>query len=79
MHGARNTERMVTNLMFLNCFFVFLVGGASSAVRYGFDPHDDSDNLRIHNNIVYNNGEPALLWLWLLLFPAVGVLLELAP
>lgn len=24
---------------------------------YGFDPHDDSDNLRIHNNLVYNNGE----------------------
>ncbi|CAM9691859.1 unnamed protein product, partial [Discosporangium mesarthrocarpum] len=23
---------------------------------YGFDPHDDSDHLRIHNNNVYNNG-----------------------
>lgn len=25
--------------------------------QYGFDPHDDSDNLRIHNNVVYDNGE----------------------
>lgn len=24
---------------------------------YGFDPHDDSDNLRIHNNVVWNNGK----------------------
>lgn len=28
---------------------------------YGFDPHDDSDNLRIHNNVVWNNGEGLLL------------------
>ena len=23
---------------------------------YGFDPHDDSDFLTIHDNVVYNNG-----------------------
>ena len=25
-------------------------------IGYGFDPHDDSDHLTIHNNHVYNNG-----------------------
>lgn len=25
-------------------------------IGYGFDPHDDSDDLTIHNNHVYNNG-----------------------
>ena len=25
-------------------------------IGYGFDPHDDSDYLTIHNNHVYNNG-----------------------
>lgn len=29
----------------------------SSPRYYGFDPHDDSDNLRIHNNVVWDNGE----------------------
>ncbi|CBJ26769.1 Mannuronan C-5-epimerase [Ectocarpus siliculosus] len=28
---------------------------------YGFDPHDDSDNLRIHNNIVYENGNHGII------------------
>jgi len=25
-------------------------------IGYGFDPHDDSDDLTIHNNHVHNNG-----------------------
>ncbi|CAN0091526.1 unnamed protein product [Ectocarpus sp. 6 AP-2014] len=29
--------------------------------QYGFDPHDDSDNLRIHNNIVYENGNHGII------------------
>ncbi|CAM9510435.1 unnamed protein product [Discosporangium mesarthrocarpum] len=29
--------------------------------EYGFDPHDDSDNLRIHNNIVWNNGNHGII------------------
>ncbi|CBN74601.1 mannuronan C-5 epimerase [Ectocarpus siliculosus] len=29
--------------------------------KYGFDPHDDSDNLRIHNNIVWDNGDHGII------------------
>ncbi|CAM9575969.1 unnamed protein product, partial [Hapterophycus canaliculatus] len=29
--------------------------------QYGFDPHDDSDNLRIHDNIVYDNGNHGII------------------
>ncbi|CAM9170241.1 unnamed protein product [Scytosiphon promiscuus] len=29
--------------------------------QYGFDPHDDSDNLRIHNNVVYGNGNHGII------------------
>lgn len=32
-----------------------------SVRRYGFDPHDDSDNLRIHNNVVWNNGDHGII------------------
>ncbi|CAM9164983.1 unnamed protein product [Sphacelaria rigidula] len=28
---------------------------------YGFDPHDDSDNLRIHNNVVWGNGNHGII------------------
>eukprot|EP00903_Cladosiphon_okamuranus_P015200 g14050.t1 len=28
---------------------------------YGFDPHDDSDNLRIHDNTVWNNGNHGII------------------
>ncbi|CAN0253971.1 unnamed protein product [Pylaiella littoralis] len=28
---------------------------------YGFDPHDDSDHLRIHNNVVYENGNHGII------------------
>lgn len=29
--------------------------------KYGFDPHDDSDNLRIHNNVVWENGDHGII------------------
>lgn len=38
----------------LRVWFLLL---AAAHRYYGFDPHDDSDNLRIHNNVVYNNGK----------------------
>lgn len=28
---------------------------------YGFDPHDDSDYLNIHDNVVYNNGNHGII------------------
>ena len=28
---------------------------------YGFDPHDDSDYLTIHDNVVYNNGNHGII------------------
>ncbi|CAM9395437.1 unnamed protein product [Ectocarpus sp. 4 AP-2014] len=30
-------------------------------VQYGFDPHDDSDNLVIAHNVVYNNGNHGII------------------
>lgn len=29
--------------------------------QYGFDPHDDSDLLNIHDNVVYNNGNHGII------------------
>lgn len=30
-------------------------------IQYGFDPHDDSDFLNIHDNTVYNNGNHGII------------------
>ena len=30
-------------------------------IEYGFDPHDDSDYLNIHNNEVYRNGNHGII------------------
>lgn len=32
-----------------------------SSVMYGFDPHDDSDYLNIHDNKVYDNGDHGII------------------
>ena len=41
------------------CIWTYFCFGSSQVhdnIGYGFDPHDDSDHLTIHNNHVYNNG-----------------------